>query len=835
MTQMSRRLALCVTGALLQATLTTSAHAAEAASAPAADSGGLEEIVVTANRREERLQDVAISVTAFSQEKLDAQGLKNIDDLSRLSPGLTFQRNGTSSAANYNDEGSDINIRGIDSTAGTSTTGVYIDDTPIQTRHLNFGAVNPFPYLFDLASVEVLRGPQGTQFGAGAEGGVVRFIAPEPNLNKASAYLRGEIANTDHGDISYETGAAFGAPIIEDKLAFRVSASYRSDGGWVDRVSYTLDPSSSAATPTPVYAATLGKNTNSWETTTVRAALKWKPLDSVEVTPSFYYQHVQVHDTAAYWIALSDPGSSVYRNGNYRANQSNDPFSVAALKVKWDAGFANFYSNTSYLERDLTSNSDYTQYLRATWASIPATLPSGLPASPNGGQVPNTFASSATTVGGYALFHDTQHNFYQEFRLASKDDASRFVWSAGLFYSHLSENVPEQIIDPTLDSEVIAYTNGNNSLCYAAQPCPGGVIANTPTYQVVDKQLAAFGELTYKITDQFKITGGLRYSKIDYDGSVYSFGPFIGATISANAAGSEKPVTPKVVLSWQPDRDNLVYASASKGFRPGGPNAVVGSPCAPSLAPIGLSQVPSQFQSDSLWSYELGAKNQLLDHKLQINASLYYIDWTNIQQNIYLASCGEQFTANLGHAKSEGGEIELIYRPLEALTLDATAAYVDARLTKTACAGTLTPVNGQCLGGPTPAAALGTQGDALLGAPWSLTGAAEYKFPFLGTYSPYARIDFQYTTAQTSKISFQNPNNGVSDPTVPGLPVTRNLSLRAGARFNGFDLSVFGNNLTNAHPLLFGARDIYSDSVDKLYFGRGVRPMTIGFTATYRY
>ena len=322
---------------------------------------------------------------------------------------------------------------------------------------------------------------------------------------------------------------------------------------------------------------------------------------------------------------------------------------------------------------------------------------------------------------------------------------------------------------------------------------------------------------------------------------------FIGSTIVAQAAGSEKPVTPKVLLSYQPTHDNLVYLSASKGFRPGGPNAVVGSICNGSLNPIGLSQVPGQFQSDSLWSYEVGTKNTFFDHTMQINASVYYIDWSNIQQNIYLSTCGEQFTANLGHAKSQGGEIEMIYKPAEPLTLNFTAAYVDAKLTKTACAGSLTFTGTGCTG---PAAAgvppLASKGDALLGAPWSLTTSAEYKFASWGEATPYARLDFQYTTAQRSKGTFQNGLNGVSDPTIPGLPVTRNLSLRAGARFHGVDLSVYGNNLTNDHPLLYTARDIYplpssygqvvaQPGIDTLYFGRGVRPLTVGITATYRY
>src|SRR6202012_1999455 len=137
------------------------AQTATADTTDSAAGSGLQEVVVTATRREERLQDVPISLTAFSQEKLDQQGLRNIDDLTRLSPGITFQRNGNGAAANYNDESSDISIRGIDSQAGTSTTGIYIDDSPIQSRHIGFGAVNAFPALFDLDRVEGLRCPQG--------------------------------------------------------------------------------------------------------------------------------------------------------------------------------------------------------------------------------------------------------------------------------------------------------------------------------------------------------------------------------------------------------------------------------------------------------------------------------------------------------------------------------------------------------------------------------------------------------------------------------------------------------------------------------------------------
>jgi iron complex outermembrane recepter protein len=801
--------------------------------AETASSGGLEEIVVTATRREERLQDVPITVMAFSQEKLDSEGLHNIDDLVRLSPGVNFQRNGMSSAGNYNDEGSDINIRGVDSAAGTSTTGIYVDDTPIQTRKIGFGSINAFPALFDLDRVEVLLGPQGTLFGAGAEGGVVRFIAPEPDLKKPSGYARADAAITDGGSPSYEGGVAFGAPIIDDVLAFRASLSYRRDGGWVDRVGYTLSPDAAAPTPTPVYNGdTTAPNANYQETTTARLAVKWKVSDNLEITPSIYYQRLHINDTSAYWMALSDPSQGIYRNGNALTNPSADPFTLSAIKLKWDLGIATLFSNTAFYDRSQKGTSDYTQYLRATWAYF--------------GELPNSFPAAGDR--GYALFEDNQRNFYQEIRLASNDANARIVWSGGLFFSHLSENVPESIYDPTLDSEVIAYTGGAYSVCFPGQLCPGGLIYNGPIDKVIDKQIAAFGEVNFKLWDTLKATVGVRVSKLDYTGSVSETGPFLATTIITQGSATEKPVTPKAVLSWQPDRDNLVYVSASKGFRPGGPNVGVGLICGGDLASLGLPviggqrQVPGQFGSDSLWSYEIGTKNTFLNHRLQINASVFYIDWKNIQQNVYLPSCGEQFTANLGQARSEGGEIEVLYKPLEALTFDLSAAYTDAKLTKTSCAGALT-FNGSSCGGTDPAtglpitgiAPIASNGNALLGAPWSFTASSEYHFSEWQGRTPYARLDFQHSTAQKSLLPGQDQNNALYDTTIPGLPVVNNLSARAGMRFSGLDLSAYANNLTNAHPLMFESRDIAYNATDTLYFGRGVRPRTIGLTATYRY
>jgi outer membrane receptor protein involved in Fe transport len=174
-----------------------------------AETGGLAEIVVTAQKRTEKLQDVPISVSVYSQALMDAQGTRVIDDVARLTPGLAFFR-GT---INNNSESSDISIRGIQSTAGASTTGIYIDDVPIQGRHLSFGTFNAYPQLFDIDRVEVLRGPQGTLFGSGSEGGTVRFITPETSLTRYSAYARSELAATSGGDPVEEIGVAGGGPM----------------------------------------------------------------------------------------------------------------------------------------------------------------------------------------------------------------------------------------------------------------------------------------------------------------------------------------------------------------------------------------------------------------------------------------------------------------------------------------------------------------------------------------------------------------------------------------------------------------------------------------------
>jgi iron complex outermembrane recepter protein len=812
---MNQRSSAMQSGILLLGLAVTASSLAQTAGKAASDAG-LEEIIVTAQHQSEKLSDVPMSIAAFSQEKLEAQGIKSIDDLARLSPGVTFLRNGMGSSANYNDENSDVSIRGIDSTAGTSTTGIYVDDTPIQNRHLQFGTVMPYPALFDLERVEVLRGPQGTLFGAGSEGGTIRFITPEPSLTVNSGFARTEIGQLEGGGTNYEAGAAFGGPIIDGILGFRVSASWREDGGWVNRVSYTPPPVNYVNETTPFgvlpvayYAGAptstgiTESNANWRDTATFRAALKWAPNDRLTVSPSLSAQVLHINDTAAYWVSISNPGNGNYSNGNAGRNPSNDPWYLAATKVEWTGAAVNFFSNTSYYSRAQHSTSDYTQWIDTVFL---------FNEYPPAGDI------------GTAYFQDRQDNFTQEFRLSSTDPKAKLQWNVGLFYSHNHENTTELIYDPDL-----APALGLPEL-------PQGLSYSQPIYSVVDKQLAVFGELSMKLTDTVKFTAGARASRVDFDGFAAETGILLGGLVVNGAnSGSDRPVTPRFVLNYQPDSDQLYYASAAKGFRPGGINVALPSACTAALpAPI-----PNTFNSDSLWQYELGLKNTLDDRKLQLSASVYYTQWKNIQQFVYL-TCGLGFTPNLGDVTGKGGDIALDFRPTPNLTLGFSAAYTDTTLNNTVSLGTI----------GASAVNLVTKNDQLPANPWNIDLSGEYVFNEVD-WRPYLRFDYQFASAQTALTPGIDANNAPnSDPTLPGIPEIKVLALRAGMRLNGFDVSLFVQNALNYHTPTFVSRDLgttvangyglQSDptpagNFDNNYFARGMTPRTFGVTATYRY
>jgi len=739
-------------------------------------------ILITAQRRPERLQEVPISVSVYDRTAMQVQSSRSIDDVARFTPGVDFAR-----GTNYNSESSAISIRGIASVAGAATTGVYIDDTPIQSRQLSFGTYDAYPQLFDLDRVEVLRGPQGTLFGSGSEGGTLRFITPDPDLNHSTAYARSEGAATSHGDPVGELGAAFGTPIITDQLAVRASLSYRYEGGYVDRIDWhtrqDIDPHANASM-----------------TETARLALKWAPNEDIAVTPSFFYQYRHIDDTSAWWAPVSgspDPTRGQFdrpfQNGNAIAAPSTDSFRLSALKVDWNLGPLRLLSNTSYFNRNQAAVSDYTEYDRAVFLGNPY-APAAEPAS--------------------TFWADDQSNWTQELRVESTRREARASWTAGIFYQHAFERTVENVFDPALVAQ-LKFPVYRGGYLYYQEPFSG-----------LDTQLAAFGQLDLKLSDPLTLTLGLRDGRANYRGVAYYAGPAVGTPVSSTGTSTEYPLTPKFGLSYRFDSQTMLYTTVAKGYRIGGTNPGVGQFCYggpdTALGSIGLAQVPPKYQSDSVWSYEVGGKSSFADGRALVDASAYLIHWSNIQQNVPLIACGFQFTANLGAAESRGFDLQAEVRLNPALMVGATLGLTDAFYTRTV---RLSP----------SALAIVEDGDHIPGSPWkaALFGQVDFR---AFSREAYIRVDFQYAATQADIVPGQDPLDGRYGKWFPSVPAQSDTSLRSGVKWGGYDLSIFAQNLFDTRPRLTVNQDVATPAGGSpLLYVITWRPRNVGLTLTFRY
>jgi outer membrane receptor protein involved in Fe transport len=380
----------------------TASSGQQATGTASSDQGSLDELIVTATRKSEPLNRVPISISAYSQETMDAQGVRDITDLSRLTPGLSLTPLGSEDIAGNN---TTISIRGIASNIGTATTGIYIDDTPIQVRALGNETSNVYPKVFDLERVEVLKGPQGTLFGAGAEGGTVRFISAQPSLDTTSGYTRAELAYTEDGAPSYEAGSAFGAPIIDNKLAFRVSAWFRQDGGYIDRVDEQT-------------GALQQSNANSQDSYVVKGAMKWEIAPAFDATFSVYRQRIDTANPSIFFANLSDPGDGVFRSGRVIPTTENDVFTLPSLNLQYDADFLSVISTTSYFSRNVDRQVDYSNFVGAVVLEGPFSYG------------PGQYSA--------AYINDDQRNFTQEIRVQSRGDGP-WSWVVGGFFSRAKQ------------------------------------------------------------------------------------------------------------------------------------------------------------------------------------------------------------------------------------------------------------------------------------------------------------------------------------------------------------------------------------------------------------
>jgi iron complex outermembrane recepter protein len=810
------------------------AGATDPSSTPdAATAGALSEIVVTATRREESISRVPISITAINQDAIDQKGIKDFSDIVRFTPGVAFDSSQTNQ----------ISIRGISSSGGSGTTGIYIDDTPIQVRNLGFNSDDTLVKLFDLDRVEVLRGPQGTLFGAGSEGGTVRYITVQPSLTETSVYAKGETSYTQGGAPSYESGLAVGTPVVDGVFGIRFSAWYRRDGGWIDRID-------------PTTLQLVDANANRDGTAALRLAGLWQPNDAIRVTPSILYQNSQRNDVTIYWPEYSNPGANSYVSADPTARPEPDVFYLPALNVQADLGPTRLISTTSYFHRDEISGYDGTLYNLGYYQSqLPAYgNAAGMAAFPlldgSGVHLP----PGLTDYRSPASVTNTQRNLTQEFRLQSTDPAARLSWTVGAFYSLDRQFSLEEIHDPmadTLFNQLFGYPIAE---FFGTPLNPNGtsVLPMGDSYfnQLLsfDRQIAGFGEANFKVTDTLKLTAGVRISKDSYSIESLSGGPQNSGTRAGTQSNSETPVTPKAGIEWQADPNDLYYFTYSKGFRPGGgnpsipydptfQNPTVG--CTQDFQNLGLKNgAPATFKSDTVQSFEVGAKNNF-DNRIRLATSIYYIKWNNIQEDVVPPICQIQFTENLGNAVSKGFDLQADFQVTDAFSLESTFGFTDARYTTSTYIG---PVH---TGLPVVAA-----GDAIAGPngigtgysipPYSITLGPEYKFKAFA-HESYVRADWEYEAGDKWLHASQDPNTSSYDPS--SLPDERQsfVSMRAGTQLGGFGVSLFVDNLTDSHTLLN-----YNHQTNS-YYGSGAlmaspayryisyRPRTFGVTVVFRH
>jgi iron complex outermembrane recepter protein len=806
---MSRRSSFTRFAAILgsaAASASLGGHAA-AQTAPA-QSNALDEVTVTATKQLESINvnKVPISISAYGQREMDTRGIRDVSDIASMTPGLHF-----SAQNSFGTPLSNIEIRGIQSRTSAPTTGIYLDDTPLigRANNVNIGANGAYPQVFDLDRVEVLRGPQGTLFGASSEGGAIRFITKQPSLHESSLYARSELATTEGGDPSYEAGLAGGAPLIDGTLGFRASVWYRREGGWVDRVQPPVGkgPFTQAIDPAHPGGAVLDSRANSGSTKQARVALTWAPTDWLTVTPQLFYQNAETDDSSSYDLTFSNPGNGKFALAHSQPLPSSDPTTIPTLKIEATHGDLAITSVTANYKRNLKFKTDYTQYQDYAFFGNPWPL---------------TGAADDYATGNYGVY---QNAVSEELRLSSVDPNDRFVWVAGVFLESARQVDTVYVEHPDLPALVQNIYGQSIETILGTGPYLGKWVAYDEVH-THDRSMALFGNLDFKITPHLTATVGARWAKQESFTNLHFDGSFNGGPGFFNGRETDKPFTPKGSISWQPDDNSTYYASVAKGYRVGGVNPQTNNTqpaCQAALAADGLTgKLLQTYQPDSLISYEVGAKNRFLDDRLEVQSSVFHIDWRNIQQAAQITNCGFAAVFNLGSATSQGFDVSMRAKLGQFFKIGVQLGYTDAHYESSQ--GNLV-TKGDVIGGPAI-----SSGTAV--PPWSLSLNGQFDFTLLDRPA-YVFADDTLHSKNTGPFSTHEPANIiVYDPDLVSDPATNILNLRAGMKFDRWDVSLYANNLLDEHKNLSMQ---HTNPGDTRFQAVTFRPRTIGLTALFRY
>ncbi len=741
--------ALLIAAIAVSASMSTLPAAAQ--SSDDAQALAFEEIIVTATRRETSLQQTALTIQAISEADLLDIGATNLDDIVGLVPGLIIT-------------GSDYTIRGLRSSLGDrsgsiSTTSRYLDETPIEH---NF-------QIFDIARVEVLKGPQGSLYGAGAMGGTIRMVTNKPDNQAFFSQVDVDYSSTSNSnDDNYELNAIVNIPLISDKLAVRAVAYQHDYAGFIDDVRLGIE------------------DYDTDEVTGGRVAVRWDATDDLSITGTYLTEDVKRGGES-----FEQTATGSLQNDRFFDDVRDETWDVANLLLDWNLQFADLTLTVTRTENDVDEILDSTRFINGAF---------GLPDPPNGGYL------NATQLQKFDDEIDVG-----EIRLVSNLDGD-WSWVVGAFYQKLERTADTSLfvteVDP--DNPAIGFRVGDlDGFANRDQLADQRVIGES------ERELAGFGELTYNFSDKFSVTGGIRYLDVEQFNQFYLL-----STLFGFPAGLGDPLAPlnvshsdyytKFRLAYQRNDDLLFYLIRSEGFRRGGFN--IGAAFGQAF---GIPNIPQAFDSDEVTNLEFGVHSAWQDNRLILNGALYYIDWTDIRVGA-LHPSGLNFTTNGPAADVYGLELELSYRVTENFDIAATAALTSAELSSESVDEVL-----EGLGVPYPDnLTLAPKGEDLPGVPEeTLSLTLNYNAPALfANFDGYARLDATYTSA-----TYNTYEQGQFSAGRAKMDSYTFANLRLGLSRDDWDLSLYIKNLTDERADLF---------VDQSDFGPQQilrnRPRTVG-------
>jgi outer membrane receptor protein involved in Fe transport len=705
-----------------------------AASEKPSGEAALDEIVVTATKRAENLQDVPLSITALRGDVLKRQGIQNYGDFARQVPGVVLSE--------PNKQFSKFTIRGLQTSTTSNSIGeqklvaVYVDEVPVTS----FSIVTPNLPLYDIERVEVLRGPQGTLFGSGSLAGAVRVITAKPNLSKFAARANVDFGWTDGGDPRRRFDAMINIPLIEDKLALRAVAYHRTEGGYVDNVGTGV------------------KNSDASRDWGGRVALKWAPIDDLAITLAAMHDDVKVDD----W-SLFDPSLGKFKRSGFVPNAAIVKFTSVNANIEYNFGFANLISSTTYAK------------VRNKWdVALDGILAGVLP-----------FGYSEGV---------SQKNFVQEIRLVS-ESSSPFQWVAGGFYlrrrsAFLGGSFTDRAF---LQSLNITGLPSNQS---PGADLANDYRNIRETEAALFGELSYKFTDTLKLTGGLRYTKSRYIVEIENRG-FDSFGATLGAVFGGgNVAvplgpvnpftldtGSRGTLTKKISLSWEPSHNQTFYATAAEGFRRDHPNSAALTNNGRSIVdPNDPLVIPLVGKSDSLWNYEVGLKAYWFGRRLRTNIAAYYIPWKNLQVGLTRSSDTVPFVGNLSKAESKGIEVEMEASLTRALDLGLNLTFQSAKITA------LTPAEALSSGA--------VKGARLTAPEFSASGFAQYNWDLGNDWKLFARLDIQHIGSYPN--GFPNvAGAAVPDVNFAKIPAYENVNTTLGFEGKSWEASLYVENLLN--------------------------------------